>query len=122
MSDRELLLDLKRLMGIGLWLGWAILVLQVVFLMIKLFLAYRERRFNREVWVLLQIVKEWASSARIQTKETQEAVKEVRQQSPVAERHVLAAVEAVPEATATRVIERIKEDSDPLKKGLPPPT
>ena len=73
-------------------------------------------RRNDEVWALLQIVKGWAESARTHSKDAAATVKEVRQQSPAAEKHVIAEVRAVPEKTG-EVVKRIMEDSDPFKLG-----
>ena len=83
----------------------------------------RLERRNDDVWALLQIVKEWAESARTHSKDAAATVKEVKMTTPASERHVIEEVRAVPEKTG-EVVKKLMEDSDPFKQvnrqtGLP---
>lgn len=105
-------------------IGWAALFLLIL---LEIGAAFGRRDLRRQLtevnkdldqtWDLLQIVKGWAESARVHSKEAVTAAKTV----PMVETHVIDEVRKNPERTADMVVEKLKEDSDPFKKGLPPP-
>ncbi len=70
----------------------------------------RHEAIFAEEQILLDIVKEWAKSARIQTKESRAVLKEVQTQGiHTDDRVIVDAVEGIPEKTAAKVVEKIKQ-------------
>jgi hypothetical protein len=62
---------------------------------------------------MLLVVKEWASSARTASKDAAASVVKVAEAAP-ARAELVRAVEAVPDRTADKVVERLHGDSGPL--------
>ena len=115
----ERLAMLLILLGVGLLIGLAILGLMMVE-KIRRQLDHTELvklvgeavRHHDETWSLLQIVKGWAESARVHTKESALNLQEAKSLVPASESHILGAVEQIPDKTVLK----LKEDSDPFKK------
>lgn len=66
-------------------------------------LAYMKERHDR-AWELIDIAKDWANSARTHGKEAVLAAKEAL---PRSEKHIIEVVKAMPDATASKVVEEI---------------
>lgn len=97
------------------------LLLLVIYLKYRIFattLAYLKRSDE-----ILQLVKVWNESAHTQTKDARRVLQKVEEKAnaDVSPSDVLQAVAAVPEQTASKVVERIKSsDSGPHPTVRPP--
>lgn len=73
---------------------------------------------QQEVWAVLQIIKDYAESARTNRVEAAEAVRESKEDHPT-RADIANAVAKVPEETAARVIEKITKSSDSGERKAP---
>lgn len=95
-------------------LKFVLLVLAILNLHVKIV----TRDEVREMKLLLGIVKDWANSARAHSRDAKDLTEKAKEQAPAAERHVLEAVGRVPEQTAERVVEKLKDgDSGSFNTG-----
>jgi hypothetical protein len=77
-----------------------------------LFWMYAElKKMHNEAWVVLQVVKDWAQAARVQSKEAAIAVRAVTasEAMPPSRAQIVDTLRAMPEATAEKVIEKLHQ-------------
>jgi hypothetical protein len=69
------------------------------------------RKMHNEAWVVLQVVKDWAQVARVQSKEAAIAVRAVTasEAMPPSRAQIVDTLRAMPEATAEKVIEKLHQ-------------
>jgi hypothetical protein len=69
------------------------------------------KKMHNEAWVVLQVVKDWAQVARVQSKEAALAVRAVTasEAQPPSRAQIVDTLRAMPEATAEKVIEKLHQ-------------
>lgn len=113
MSDRELLETVFVWLKVGVSLGVFIAlqlfaVLYLKWVIYKITVAYLKRADET-----LTVTKEWSYLAHNQHKDAQRVMEKVEQRADQ-NQTVVRAVEAVPEITATKVVEKIAERADSI--------
>jgi hypothetical protein len=111
---------------IGAALAVVVLILQGAILSVKIATRRDVREWKQDQKDSLEIIKGWVYSAQANAKDAKSAMNEVKETTKAIvhpsreDKQIAAAVEAIPEKTADRVVEKLG-GSDAIKKLLLPP-